>query len=62
MKAKDLKQKNNKELEVLLAEKVGALANFRFGVAGSNTRNTKEGNMIKKDIARIKTLLNTLNK
>jgi ribosomal protein L29 len=61
MKAKDLKQKNIKELQTLLSEKTSALASFRFGVAGSNTRNVKEGNAIKKDIAKIKTILN-LNK
>lgn len=58
MKIKDLKQKNTKELQVLLAEKHKALASFRFGVAGSNVRNVKEGNVIKKDIARINTLFN----
>mgnify|MGYP003395192722 CR=1 FL=1 len=55
---KDLIKKTEKELKVLLNEKQGALRTFRFSVAGSNTRNVKEGNVLKKDIARIMTLLN----
>jgi ribosomal protein L29 len=45
-------------LQTLISEKRLALRNFRFAVAGSNTRNVKEGNALKKDIARIMTLLN----
>ena len=55
---KDLIKKSNKELTSLLVEKRVALRTFRFAVAGSNTRNVKEGNSLKKDIARILTLLN----
>jgi len=58
MKIKELKSKNGKELRALLSEKTLALRNFRFAVAGSNVRNVKEGNALKKDIARIHTLLN----
>ncbi len=55
---KDLAKKNKKELTSLLAEKRLAVRTFRFSVAGSNMRNVKEGNNLKKDIARIMTLLN----
>lgn len=55
---KDLIKKNTKELNTMLAEKRVALKNFRFSVAGSNTRNVKEGNGLKKDIARILTAMN----
>lgn len=55
---KDLIKKTEKELKVLLGEKQTALRTFRFSIAGSNTRNVKEGNVLKKDIARIMTLLN----
>ncbi|MFZ2621177.1 MAG: 50S ribosomal protein L29 [Minisyncoccia bacterium] len=55
---KNLIKKTPKELGALLTEKSLALRTFRFSVAGSNTRNVKEGNALKKDIARIKTLLN----
>lgn len=54
---KDLIKKTEKELKALLVEKKLGLLNFRFGIAGSNVRNVKEGNVLKKDIARINTLL-----
>lgn len=50
MKTEDLKK--------LLAEKQAGLRNFRFGVAGSKSRNTHEGRNTRKDIARILTELN----
>jgi ribosomal protein L29 len=56
---KDLIHKSTNELKSLLSEKKVALRNFRFAVSGSNVRNVKEGNLLKKDIARIMTLLNT---
>jgi len=43
----------------MLADKRLALRTFRFAIAGSNMRNVKEGNALKKDIARINTLLNS---
>lgn len=55
---KELIKKTPKELHTLLKEKQTALRAFRFGVAGSNARNVKEGSVLKKDIARIMTLLN----
>lgn len=61
MKIKDLAKKNKKELTDLLSEKRLALRNFRFSVSGSNTRNVKEGSLLKKDIARILTLVNKMN-
>ncbi len=54
---KDLIKKTEKELTTLLAEKRLALRTFRFAVAGSNVRNVKEGSALKKDVARILTLL-----
>ena len=50
--------KSEKELQTILGEKRLGLRNFRFAVSGSNTRNVKEGNAMKKDIARVLTLLN----
>jgi ribosomal protein L29 len=55
---KDLIKKSTAELKTLLSQKREALRVFRFGVAGSNTRNVKEGSVLKKDIARILTILN----
>lgn len=54
---KDLIKKTEKELITLLQEKRLALRNFRFSVAGSNVRNVKEGNVLRKDIARILTVM-----
>lgn len=56
---KDLSKKNKKDLQSLLAEKKESLRTFRFGLAGSNVRNVKEGRALKKDIARINTALNS---
>jgi ribosomal protein L29 len=55
MKSSELMNKDKKELSTLLIEKREALRNFRFGSAGSKTRNVKEGQNLKKDIARILT-------
>ncbi len=57
-KIKEFTKKSTKELQTLLSEKRLALRSFRFAVSGSNTRNVKEGDGLKKDIARIMTLLN----
>ncbi len=58
MKIKEFTKKNTTKLQNLLSEKRLALRSFRFAVSGSNTRNVKEGDGLKKDIARIMTLLN----
>jgi ribosomal protein L29 len=55
---KELIKKTQKELVQLLSEKKEALRVFRFALSGSKTRNLKEGQNLKKDIARIMTLLN----
>jgi ribosomal protein L29 len=46
-------KKEEKELKKLLAEKREALRDFRFSMKGSRVRNTKEGSLLRKDIARI---------
>ena len=58
MKKQDFNKKTDKELKVILSEKKVALSAFRFGIAGSKTRNVKEGSLLRKDIARIMTVLN----
>ena len=58
MKAKDIKEKSEKELKTMLVDKRLALQNFRFAVAGSKNRNVKEGKALRKDIARILTVMN----
>jgi len=56
------KAKATTELNTLLAEKRTVLRAFRFSIAGSNARNVKEGKALKRDIARILTLLNKQSK
>ncbi|NCN07999.1 50S ribosomal protein L29 [Candidatus Parcubacteria bacterium] len=46
------------ELVKSLYEKREALRQFRFGLAGSKTRNVKEGANLRKEISRIMTELN----
>ena len=55
---KDLIKKTEKELKVLLTEKKEALRAFRFAMSGGKIKNLKEGQNLKKEIARIMTLLN----
>jgi ribosomal protein L29 len=55
---KELRTKTESELMKLLADKREALRVFRFSIAGSKTRNVREGRGIKKTIAHIMTLLN----
>jgi ribosomal protein L29 len=55
---KELIKKTQKELIQLLSEKREALRVFRFALSGSKTKNIKEGQNLRKDIARIMTLLN----
>jgi len=56
---KSLKNKSAEELASALAEKRTALEKFRFAIAGSKTRNVREGRAIGKEIARIITELNS---
>jgi ribosomal protein L29 len=53
--------KSREDLVKALNEKREALRGFRFGSAGSKTRNVKDGYHAKKDIARILTELNKQN-
>jgi ribosomal protein L29 len=55
---KDLIKKTEKELVNMLKEKREALRVFRFALSGSKARNVKEGSVLKKEIARIMTVIN----
>lgn len=50
--------KSREDLVKALYDKREALRSFRFGEAGSKTRNVKEGGALRKEIARIMTELN----
>ncbi|MBI4121115.1 MAG: 50S ribosomal protein L29 [Parcubacteria group bacterium] len=55
MQYKELQSKGVDELKKLIREKRKALRLFRFGSAGSRTKNVKEGRNLRRDIARILT-------
>lgn len=59
---KDIRKKTDLELHNLLFEKGEALRSFRFALAGSRTRNVKEGRALKKERARIATELAERNR
>lgn len=57
MKAKELIKKEKTDLQKVLKEKQERLFSLRFDLASGKTKNIKEIREIKKDIARIKTIL-----
>mgnify|MGYP001618318499 CR=1 FL=1 len=59
MKKTIYKGKPEKDLAKALYEQRELLRAFRFGAAGSKSRNVKEGVKAKKEIARIMTELNS---
>ena len=58
MKTKELREKSIEELSKLLEDKGASLRAFRFDLSFSKTKNIKVGRNLKKEIARILTLLN----
>lgn len=54
----EIKKKSEKDLKASLKEKREEVRAFRFGMAGSATRNTKLSRTVRRDIARILTELN----
>ncbi len=62
MNASELRQKNERELAQLLESKRHELWTFRFGASGSKVRNVKQGRTIRREIARILTILGTMKK
>ena len=57
MKNNEIKKLSHKELLKTLDEKRKAVRQFRFDITGSKVKNLKEGETIKKDVARILTEL-----
>ena len=51
----DLKQQSVEQLDSAVREKREALRVFRFGGAGSRSRNVREGRDLRKEIARLLT-------
>lgn len=59
MKASELKKKDKKELEKDIENLKENLSNLRFKLAANKLKNVREIRNIKKDIARILTILKT---
>jgi large subunit ribosomal protein L29 len=57
-KTKDLRQKSNEELNQLLSESQKKLRELRFNLASGKVKNVRSVRALKKDIARILTILN----
>lgn len=57
MKIKDLRQKTEKELQDLLAENRKRLGQLKFDLASKKLKNSREIRWLRRDIARILTLL-----
>ena len=57
MKTKEIRKKSREDCLKLLAEKQKRLHDVRFAGADARTKNTKEATGLRKDIARIKTIL-----
>jgi ribosomal protein L29 len=55
--ANDLMGKSVEDIRAAIVEKREALRAFRFGASGSRARNTQEGRLLRKDIARLMTEL-----
>lgn len=58
MKIKELKEKSEKELRTMLVESCEKLRQARFDMASKQPKNLKMIGQLRKDIARILTLLN----
>ncbi len=57
MKTKEIRKKNSEECFKTLAEKKKRLHDVRFAGANMKSKNTKEAANLRKDIAKIKTIL-----
>jgi ribosomal protein L29 len=62
MKIKEIKSKTASDLTKMLSDKRESLRLFRFGTSGAKTKNVKEGRELKRDIARIMTVLSANKK
>ncbi|MDP2864497.1 MAG: 50S ribosomal protein L29 [bacterium] len=60
MKIIELSQKPKNELQTLLSEKRERLRQLRFNISSGKVKNVREIRMIKKDIARVLTLLKSV--
>ena len=61
-KARDWREKTDEELAVAIAERKKSIFDFRCGGAMGEGANVKEGRELRRDIARIKTVLSARTK
>jgi ribosomal protein L29 len=61
LKMKDITTKTKADLAKMVGEKREAIRAFRFGGAGAKTKNVKEARTLRKDIARLMTVMNGMN-
>lgn len=61
MKIRELRRKSNKELQENLVTSRNKLRDLRFNLASGKVKNIREIKQVKKDIARILTLLKEQN-
>jgi len=59
MRIKEIRQKSEKELQKLLQDSREKLRQLRFDLASGKVKNVREIRQIRKDIARILTILKT---
>jgi len=57
MKPVDVRKKSRADLEKLILGLEGELRDFRFGMSGGRIKNVKRARELRKDIARIHTIL-----
>lgn len=62
METKELKEKSAEELREILNGKRGELSKFRFDMGFGKNKNIKLGSNLRKDIARILTVINQKKK
>ena len=57
MTVKDIRKKSDEDLQKVLADLRDSVRNLRFKIAAKEVKNHQEMRMVKKDIARILTIL-----
>lgn len=57
MRMDELKKKSTDELQKMVADKREGLRAFRFGSAGSRSKNVREGRTLRREIAQVMTEL-----
>lgn len=62
MKPKELKEKPIEDLNVIFKELREKLRNLRFDLVAGKVKNVRQIRLLKKDIARVLTMINNFNK